>query len=305
MFAKDLTERIEIDLTGTCNARCPLCARNYKHITVKYNERSVSEIAAQLEEYPNGKYVHLVGAFSEPTLYKKFHDLCRYLVEKEWHIEICTNGDTHDEKWWSELGEILTERDSVYFTICGSTQELHEIYRVGTSLENIRKNAKAFRESCKSKIDYIQHILFDYNAEDLESESMAEIMDEFSHINLTQTLYRRETEIYKNPFNLDKMLVTPELKNKYDLIIREANRKWAEKLTGKKNYDIDCRSFNKKSIHIDQHGKVYPCYIWLEESRKNIWDGDYKKIQNFEYECCRICEKNCKRLMDMWDLEIL
>ena len=35
----------------------------------------------------------------------------------------------------------LDENDKVYFTICGSTQELHETYRKGTNLKNILKNA--------------------------------------------------------------------------------------------------------------------------------------------------------------------
>ncbi|MGI4994136.1 radical SAM protein [Halobacteriovorax sp. GFR7] len=299
------SERIELDLTGTCNAKCPLCARNYKHIEVKYNERHLNEITDQLDQFPNAKFVHLVGAFSEPTLYRSIFDLCRYLRKRDIAIEICTNGDTHDPDWWSELGTILGPDDSVYFTVCGSTQELHEIYRVNTSLANIRANAKAFRESNPYGIDYIQHILFDYNAKDLEDGSMDELLKEFSNINLTQTLYRRDTEVYKNPFNLDKMLVTPELKRKYDVIISSAKKKWGEKVSGSKDYDIDCRSFHNKSIHIDQHGTVFPCYVWLEESRLEKWDLDYKKIQNFEYECCQICEKNCKRLMDMWELEIL
>ncbi|WP_419172856.1 radical SAM protein [Halobacteriovorax sp.] len=297
--------RIELDLTGTCNARCPLCARNYKHIDVKYNERHLNEITDQLDQFPNAKYVHLVGAFTEPTLYRNIYDLCRYLIKRNIAIEICTNGDTHNPEWWAELGKILTERDSVYFTICGSTQELHEIYRVGTSLANIRANAKAFREANVHKVDYIQHILFDYNAHDLESGGMDELLEEFSNINLTQTLYRRDLSVYKNSFNLDKMLITPELKRKYDVIIESAKKKWQDKVDGKHDYDIDCRSFHNRSIHIDQFGRVYPCYIWLEESRKEEWDLDYKKIKDFEYECCQICEKNCKKLMDMWDLEIL
>lgn len=303
MFAKDRIERLEIDLTGSCNARCPLCARNYKHLNVKYNERHLNEITAQLDEYENLEFVHLVGTVSEPTLYKHFFDLCHYLVKREIEIEICTNGDTHNPDWWATLGGILSPRDKVYFSVCGSTQELHETYRVGCSLENLRKNAKALREACPHKVDYCQHIEFEYNKEDLKSEGMKEIFDEFSFINLTLTYFTRDKSIYKNQYNLDKLLPSVDFNNKYNLARDFAHKKWLTR--DEKKCEMSCRSVFEKSVHINQFGNVYPCYIWLEESHLPTWDGDYKKIENFEYECCKYCEKNTKKLLDSWGCELL
>lgn len=303
MFAKDRIERIEIDLTGSCNARCPLCARNYKHLEVKYNERSLNDMTSQFDEYINLEYIHLVGTVSEPTLYKQFFNLCHYFVKRKVAIEICTNGDTHNPAWWAELGGILSERDSVYFSVCGSTQELHETYRVGCSLANLRANAKAFREACAHKIDYVQHIEFDYNKEDLNSPAMKEIFAEFSHINLTLTYFTRDKGIYKNLFNLDKLLVAKDFHHKYKLIEDYARKKWENR--AEKKCEMDCKSVFEKSVHIDQFGKVFPCYIWLEESRLKEWDGDYKRIENFEYECCKYCEKNSKKMLDAWGCELL
>lgn len=303
MFAKERIERLEIDLTGSCNARCPLCARNYKHLNVKYNERHLNEITAQLDEYVNLEYVHLVGTVSEPTLYKSFFDLCHYLVKRKIEIEICTNGDTHNPEWWATLGGILSHRDKVYFSVCGSTQELHETYRVGCSLENLRKNAKALREACPHKVDYCQHIEFEYNKEDLKSEGMKEIFNEFSFINLTLTYFTRDKSIYKNLYNLDKLLPSDSFNNKYNLARDFAHKKWLSR--DEKKCEMECRSVFEKSVHINQFGNVYPCYIWLEESHLPTWDGDYKKIENFEYECCKYCEKNTKKLLDSWGCELL
>lgn len=303
MFAKENIDRIEIDLTGTCNARCPLCARNYKHLDVKYNERHLNEITAQLDEYPNLRYIHLVGAVSEPTLYKQFFNLCHYLVKRNVSIEVCTNGDTHNPEWWGKLGEILTEKDSVYFSVCGSTQELHETYRVGCSLENLLANARAFRAANKFGIDYIQHIEFEYNKEDLKSDRMKEIMSEFSNINLTLTYFTRDKSIYKDHFNLDKLLVSSEYLDKYDLIVNYSKKKWEQR--AEKEVEIDCRSVFERSIHIDQFGKIFPCYIWLEESRLTEWNGSHEDIEAFKYECCKFCEKNSKKMLDGWGCELL
>jgi len=303
LFAKDSIERLEIDLTASCNARCPLCARNYQHLHVKYNERSLQDIMSQLDEYTNLQFIHLVGAFSEPTLYKQFFDLCRYLIKREIAIEVCTNGDTHNPEWWSELGSILTARDSVYFSVCGSTQELHETYRVGCSLENLLENARAFRKANPYGVDYIQHIEFGYNKEDIESPRMKEIMAEFSHINMTLTYFTRDKSIYKNQYNIDKLLVSEDFLVKYNAADKFSRNKWNNRHEQK--CEMDCISINEKQIHIDQFGKVYPCYIWLEESRKNEWNGSYEDIRNFKYECCRFCEKNTKKLLDLWGCELL
>lgn len=303
MFAKDKIERLEIDLTGSCNAKCPLCARNYKHLEVKYNDRHLDEITKQLDEYTDLRYIHLVGTVSEPTLYKHFYNLCHYLVKREIAIEICTNGDTHNPEWWGKLGEILTERDSVYFSVCGSTQELHEIYRVNCSLENLLENARAFRKANKHGIDYIQHIKFGYNEADLESPRMKEIMAEFSHINLTDTYFTRDFSIYKNDFNLDKLLIHDDKLGKYKLIEKHALKNWEKR--HEKKFEMDCRSVFEKSVHIDQFGKVFPCYIWLEESREKQWSGSHEEILAFQHECCKFCEKNTKKLLDIWDCELL
>lgn len=303
MFAKNKIERLEIDLTGSCNAKCPLCARNYKHLEVKFNDRHLDEITKQLDEYTDLQYIHLVGTVSEPTLYKHFFNLCHYLVKREIAIEICTNGDTHNPEWWGKLGEILTAKDSVYFSVCGSTQELHEIYRVNCSLENLLENARAFRKTNKYGIDYIQHIKFGYNEADLESPRMKEIMAEFSHINLTDTYFTRDFSIYKNNFNLDKLLIHDDKLGKYKLIEKHAQKNWEKR--HEKKFEMDCRSVFEKSVHIDQFGKVFPCYIWLEESREKQWSGSHEEILAFQHECCKFCEKNTKKLLDMWDCEIL
>ena len=303
MFAKDSIERLEIDLTAVCNAKCPLCARNYKHMNFVPKSRSLSEITSQLDEYENLKYIHLVGALSEPTLYRHFFDLCRYLVGRQVAIEICTNGDTHDESWWSELGGILTHRDSVYFSVCGSTQELHETYRVNCSLQNLLDNARAFRESNKYGIDYIQHIKFEYNTKDLDSLEMKKIMSEFSNINLTETYYTRDKSIYKNPYNVDKLAPEKKMEQKYKLIKDFADRNW--ELKKEKKLTTDCRAVFEKSVHIDHKGDIFPCYIWMEESQLEEWDQDFNKIKKLSYECCRFCEKNTKKMFDMMECEFL
>ena len=160
-----LIEEVEVELTSICNAHCQLCYRNYKSYNKAKVIRSIQEVIDQLKEYKDLKRIKLVGVESEPTIHPDFLIFIRWLKWKDIQIEICTNGDTNNEEWWRELGVLLGEEDEVYFTICGSTQELHETYRKGTKLANILRNAAAMREAGK-KTDYAQCIRFEYNDDD-------------------------------------------------------------------------------------------------------------------------------------------
>ena len=74
----------------------------------------------------------------------------------------------------------MGEEDSVFFSICGSTQELHEVYRIGTNLDNIKRNAMQLRKA--KKIDYAQCIRFEYNSNNFDSNDFFFFLSEFSNI---------------------------------------------------------------------------------------------------------------------------
>lgn len=122
---KESVYAIELEMSTICQANCPLCYRNYKSFPKEYMIpviRQLPEIINQLDGYCNLNYVMLVGCMSEPTLYPNFIELVKYLKNRNIKIEICTNGDTHnDDSFWYDLGKILDIGDSVYFTICGSS----------------------------------------------------------------------------------------------------------------------------------------------------------------------------------------
>jgi len=291
---------VELDLTGLCNAQCQICARNYKSTQwlVKRNIRPVNDILEQLALFNNLKVIRMVGVVSEPTLYKDLIPLIKEIKRWDVNVEICTNGDTRTRAWWKELGEVMTADDSVYFTICGSTQELHEIYRKNTSLANIRANAAEFRKSGKRN-DYFQHILFDYNKEDLESPAMKAIIGEFSKTHMTKTYYTRDPDTYVNIKDIGKL--KPSQNKEYEGIVKLADTLHTD---GKK-HTIHCMSIHKKMCHINHFGDIFPCYIYLEESGQRHWDGDYTDILQFKYDSCKFCVSSIHKLGELYDCEIL
>lgn len=296
----EFVEDVEIELTTLCNAKCPLCYRNYNAFKEHYPKniiRPLVDVIAQLDKFVNLKVIRLVGSISEPTLYKDFFKLIEYLNNRDIAIEICTNGDTNNELWWEKLGKLLKDKDRVYFTICGSTQELHETYRANTNLSNILKNASALRRS--RKIDYAQCIRFNYNDNDFNSDEFRNTIKDFSHIYMTETFLQKNISIYRKSFNQD--LFKP-----FNAKLKKYTK--AEKLAKnllKIPHKCECTAFKNNSCQIDIYGNVYPCYLFLEASKGEKWDLNWNSILNGKYDVCMYCEKNVKKFCKENDLDYI
>ena len=158
--------RLELELTSTCNLQCPLCIRtiDQNSINTKIKYRPLSEIINQLEEaqFNNLKYITIAGPISEPTLYPDLFELLKYLNKRKLEISLFINGDTHDDLYYKKLGIIFRSGvGHIYFTICGSTQELHSKYRVGSSLEKVLNNLDIVKKYSDKAI--LTWIIFNYN----------------------------------------------------------------------------------------------------------------------------------------------
>jgi MoaA/NifB/PqqE/SkfB family radical SAM enzyme len=293
---------VELELTTLCNASCGLCYRNYVNYKDHYpvnKIRPIEDIISQMNSFKDLEWVRLVGTISEPTLYKNFFELIEYFKNRNVNIEICTNGDTNDVEWWKQLSLLMDERDRVYFTICGSTQELHEIYRKNTKLINILKNAEAFRSNKKN--DYAQCIRFNYNSDDFDSQKFKDMVSVFSNIYWTETFLLKEESNYKNKINLDKLKPHSKKLLDYQHMDKFARAKYASPVKGK----AYCMSWENKSQQVDIDGKIYPCYLFLESSGGKPWDGDYEKILNMQYEVCKYCDRSVIELCNKKDLRYI
>lgn len=298
---KDDIYEIEIEMTTLCNAQCPLCFRNYKVFNDKYKipyVRKLEDITYQLDQFNNLKYVMIVGSMSEPTLYPYIFLFIKYLKSRNIDIEICTNGDTHDVQFWKNLALILSDTDKVYFTICGSTQKIHEHYRKNTNLQNILKNAYALRSI--RQIDYAQCIRFNYNSDDFDSQSFKHIVSQFSNVYWTETFFPKNLSAYNVKFNYFDFLPFKHKYKKYNNIKYLAETKFIH------NKDVAlCQSIEFKRIQIDVFGNIYPCYLFLEYLNGQIWDYDFSKIFSMQYECCKFCQKSIKKLCQMYKLDYI
>jgi MoaA/NifB/PqqE/SkfB family radical SAM enzyme len=293
---------LELELTTLCNAQCQLCYRNYTSFDEHYPEnkvRKLDDVISQLETFKDLEWIRLVGTISEPTLYKEFFELVTYIKSRSIKIEICTNGDTHNPEWWAKLATYMRDDDKVFFTVCGSTQELHEVYRKNTKLARILVNARAFRSDNKN--DYAQCIRFSYNSDDFDGPAFQTMVSEFSNVYMTETFLLKNLDNYVEKTNLQMLRPNEHKIADYLHMDRFANVKFNSKVKGR----AWCMSWEHQSQQIDIDGKVYPCYLFLEASKGKEWDGDYDKILNMQYEVCKYCDRAVIDLCDKKDLRYI
>ena len=300
---KSEVKEIELELTGVCNLHCPICSRNFVHsqFMVVKNIRPLGEIIEQLEEYPSLKTIIFAGTLSEPTLYPQFLELVEYCNNRNLNIQIFTNGNTHNNNWWMTLGYFMKEspKDSrVVFTVCGSTQELHEHYRVGSKLNELLDHAAYFKVFGAGK-DYCQHILFEYNKEDYDKGLMQPIFNKFSHhFQVTAEYRRRLNEKITEP----KEGIQPPIHIKSVIDCLFQRRKPI-----KSPLCINCRSLRDKKVYINQFGRVFPCFTHAEFEDRDFKDDDmnYDDILAYNYPDCWLCSQDVDTFLKPLKIDIV
>lgn len=296
IITKDFYEEFELDLTGTCNLKCPLCSRNYIHAQHmnKKNIRQLDDIINQLNTFPNLKRAFIAGQVSEPTLYPYFIDYIKYLKSRNIYIELYSNASIKNDKLWKNIATILDYTDQIHFTICGDNQDDHEKYRVGSKLENILHN-KNIVQSIKN-IDYCQFIRFEYNKDQFKN------VLEFGFTNS----YIVESE---GPRFINEKIINPNT-NVHPVHSRLNNINTLLKLRPLSGTQtkINCKSLRDKKIYIDQFGNESACYVHYEYTpsskfKNNIYD--YKDILDFKFDECWACSERCDKFIKTLNLEFI
>lgn len=136
-FAPALPTYITIEPTNLCDQKCPICETGAGVLNRPQGLISLEnfkKIIDKIHSYTNGILFYFMG---EPFLNRDAYEMIKYAKSKNIFVESCTNGNLVDGKKLVDSGI-----DEISFQIGGTTQETHQIYRVGGNLEKTINNIK-------------------------------------------------------------------------------------------------------------------------------------------------------------------
>lgn len=259
-------DHVHIELSSMCNARCPLCPRNFQGYPVNmgYTETNLDLETVQ-KILPRDilrklSYILVNGNFGDFVMNPQSVEILQYFVlhtKRDCKIEVHTNGSARDRQFWHSLGKLGVV---VHFSIDGLADTNH-LYRQDTSFDLIMKNAQAFIDAGGHAIWSMT--MFEHNQHQLpEVQALAKKMG-FAEI-LPRPTNRSQGPVYNRqgqkihwlvndwawPDTVDENFVKTKQQEIYKYPVEKIEQEvvcWAEK---------------NRSVYIAADGHVYPC-CWV------------------------------------------
>lgn len=164
--------RVHIEISSKCTLKCPRCPRteykqpqlNQEYTLEEFKRAFPADTIKQLER------ILFCGDVGDPIYCKDLINIVAYIKQENafCQVEIVTNGSYKDEVWWIDLGSVLTNVDTVTFSVDGWDQASNEQYRVNCNFDSIIAGAKALRESSQCIMNW-SAIYFNFNENKIDN----------------------------------------------------------------------------------------------------------------------------------------
>lgn len=275
--------RIHVELTTRCNARCPMCMRNYRGSDYnggyplcelsleQFSSIVTPDILQQImqPDPPVGgvtpwiqswRGVSFNGNLGDFGLASDAAAIVQYLVDHETNVEINTNGSMRSPRWWAQLAH---PRVRIGFALDG-LQDTHGLYRQDTDWHRVIENARAFIEA--GGIATWRFIPFDHNRH--QEQACRDLARELGFTHFENIYDGRDTGpvfnrdgTYSHYLGRDTA-ETPQLPDRESLLQNHIT--WFDHRTFKSHKDtaklnLSCTHLMNREIYIAADGSVYPC----------------------------------------------
>jgi hypothetical protein len=275
--------QIQIELTTKCNARCPMCMRNYRGIN--YNAgypicelslsdfkkiltpevlagimRSDSPVNGQVPINYNFQGIIFNGNLGDFSNAKDAADIVEYLVEHNVQVCINTNGSTRTPDWWARLAR---PRVSVGFALDGLA-DTHHLYRQDTDWYKIIANAQAFISAGGQAI--WRFIPFDHNQH--QEQSCQELSKQLGFVRFENIydgrsagpVFSRDGK-YSHQIGHDPRAahIVPDIVPMLENHVTWFDPKKIKLEKDQAQLNLHCQHKINREIYLAADGSVYPC----------------------------------------------
>lgn len=259
--------RVHVELTTRCNARCPMCMRNYRGYNYNSGYPDVELYLAdivhifkkpllqQLAE--NQVYgINFNGNLGDFAVSRDGVEIANYFADAGVQVNINTNGSSRSPAWWSRLARPEIQ---IGFALDGLA-DTHALYRQDTDWHKIIENAKAYIKAGGYAI--WRFVPFDHNRH--QEEECRRLATELGFAEFENIYDGRDAgPVYtrSGEFNhwLGPASDPPPIKE-----MLQSHVTWFDSKTIKLQKDTDklnlrCQHKVNREIYLAADGTVYPC----------------------------------------------
>ena len=264
---------VHIELTTRCNARCPMCMRNYRGVDYNSGYPDTELLLEHIQHIltpavlQQVEHVNFNGNLGDFSLAKDGVEIVQYLVSHDITIGINTNGSLRPKSWWQKLA---SPKVTIGFALDGLA-DTHARYRQDTDWDHIIQNAQAYIAAGGRAI--WRFVPFDHNRhQEAECRTLAK---EMGFINFENIYDGRDSgPVYTRTGEFSHWLGPvgdpPPIKD-----MLQSHITWYDSKTIKISKDtatlnLRCRHKMAKEIYLAADGTVYPCcYLGFYPLRMN------------------------------------
>ena len=255
--------RIHVELTTRCNARCPMCMRNYRG--VDYNS-GYPDTELSLEQFTQIvppefltqlTHVGFNGNLGDFSLARDALEIVQYVVDHNVSVTINTNGSLRPTSWWHKLAHPAVE---VGFAIDGLA-DTHALYRQDTNWNKIIENAQSFISAGGRAV--WRFVPFDHNQH--QEQACCEMAKQMGFKRFENIYDGRDTgPVYSRTGEFSHWLGKPQESPPPITALLESHITWFKPNTiqipkDTPELNLGCVHKRNKEIYIAADGSVYPC----------------------------------------------
>lgn len=275
--------RVHVELTTRCNARCPMCPRNYRgmdfnsgypvtELTLEnFKHIFKPEFLAQLRipPMPADGFKHVLYEFRGVTFNGNLGDfglardgleIVKYLVENQVRVLITTNGSMRTSEWWSQLAMPGVE---IGFALDGLA-DTHSMYRQDTNWHRVLENARAFIDAGGRAI--WRFIPFDHNRH--QEQQCQQLAKEYGFVKFENIYDGRDSgPVFSRTGKFSHQIghdtrpdhIIPDIQPLLENHITWYDSKTVQEPKDVANVEINCIHKRNREIYVAADGSVYPC----------------------------------------------
>jgi MoaA/NifB/PqqE/SkfB family radical SAM enzyme len=271
------TWHFHIEISSKCTLRCPRCARQEVPDSLVNTELDLAFFKRNFTTefvLDNVEKITFCGDDGDPIYAHDLISVIQYIKSiKPVEIVIVTNGSHKKSEWWQELGSVLTEQDTVHFSIDGYNDTSNNLYRVNSNFESIISGIKTLRSTSKCHLVWAA-IAFKFNEDHIDNMQLLATNLRMDAFQLTRST--KFGKIYPSygvidPLQPSDRYVSNSHRFERDVIalssrgintaVSKINVALFNSVDEINNVKPLCKIGNK-GLYIDAQGRLFPC-CWV------------------------------------------